>query len=413
MAARCHRGEEKEHTLMHTTASSDAPGRDALLARAAALRPLLERNADRTDTLRRLADENVEALRREGLCRLMVPGRFGGYQTSVRTYIEVIAELGRGCGSTAWVASLINVCAWLAALFPEQAQRDVWGPDPDAWTAGSLAPNGLATPVDGGWRVTGRWPWASGCLHAQWVACGIHMTNEKGEMTNLGLSLMPIGDVRIEDTWFMAGMKGTGSNTIVASDAFVPEHRFLPYPQAFAGRYRTEFTDEAVYRVAFVPVTVLILAGSQLGVARAALDHVMAKAPTRGITHTNFQTQRESAGFQMLVAEASMKIDTATLHALRAADDLDAAAAEGRQLDLTARARVRIDTALVAKYCREAVELLVQAHGTSSMADSNRLQRLWRDVHVASHHAITEWQVNLEIYGKALLGVEPNISHLI
>jgi alkylation response protein AidB-like acyl-CoA dehydrogenase len=325
----------------------------------------------------------------------------------------VIAEIGRGCGSTAWVASLINVCAWLAALFPERAQRDVWGPNADAWAAGSLAPNGEAIPVDGGWRVSGRWPWASGCLHAQWVACGIHMTNEEGEMANLGLSLMPIGDVRIDDTWFMAGMKGTGSNTIVAKDVFVPEHRFLPYPQAFAGTYRTEFTDEAVYRVAFVPVTVLILAGSQLGVARAALEQVIAKAPTRGITHTNFHTQRESAGFQMLVADAAMKIDTATLHALRAADDLDVAASDGRQLDLAARARVRTDTALVAKYCRDAVELLVQAHGTSSMADANPLQRLWRDVHVASHHAITEWQVNLEIYGKALLGVEPNISHLI
>src|SRR5678816_4696957 len=99
------------------------------------------------------------------------------------------------------------------------------------------------------------------------------MENEKGEMTNLGLSLIPIDEVTIEDTWFMVGMKGTGSNTIVAKDVFVPEHRFLPYPQAFAGTYRTEFKDEVIYRVDLVPVTVLILAGSQLGVARAALDH--------------------------------------------------------------------------------------------------------------------------------------------
>jgi alkylation response protein AidB-like acyl-CoA dehydrogenase len=208
-------------------------------------------------------------------------------------------------------------------------------------------------------------------------------------------------------------MKGTGSNTIVTEDVFVPEHRFLPYPPAFAGHYRTEHLDEVVYRAALVPVTVLILAGSQLGVARAALDHVVAKAGTRGITHTTFPTQSQSAGFQMLVAEAAMQVDTAYLHAFRAADDLDRAAGEGRHPDLKARARVRMDTALAAKYCREAVELLVQAHGTSSLADSNRLQRLWRDVHVASHHAITEWQVNLEVYGKALLGVEPNITHLI
>lgn len=386
---------------------------DTLIDRAASIRPLLERNAELTDSLRRLPDEVVAALRQTGLCRLMVPRRLGGYETSIRTYITVMAELGRGCGSTAWVASLINVCAWLAALFPERAQRDVWGSDPDAWIAGSLAPSGVATPVEGGWRVTGRWPWASGSLHAQWVACGIHMNDATGQMSNLGLSLMPANEVTIEDTWFMAGMKGTGSNTITATDVFVPEHRFLPYPAAFSGVYRTEHTDEATYRAAFVPVTILILIGAQLGVARAALELAIGRAGTRGITHTTFGRQSESAGFQILVADAAIKIDTAWLHAMRAADDLDRDAVADRHPDLTARARMRLDAALAAKYCREAIELLVQAHGTSSLADSNRMQRLWRDAHVASHHAITEWQVNLEIYGKALLGVEPNISHLI
>ena len=398
---------------MSETVLVDTVGRDALIARAREIRPLLEKHASQTDSLRRLPDEVVRALRDSGLCRLMVPKRHGGYQTSVRTYIEVMAEVGRGCGSTAWVASLVNVCEWLAGLFPDRAQQEVWGANRDAWIAGSLAPNGLAVPVDGGWRVSGKWPWASGSLHAQWVACGIHMENERGEMTNLGLSLLPIADVTVEDTWFMAGMKGTGSNTILATDAFVPEHRFLPYPPAFQGQYRTEHVDEPVYRVALVPVTVLILAGSQLGAASAALEFVVSKSKTRGITHTTFQRQAESSGFQMLVAEAAMKIDTAYLHALRAADDLDRAAGAGRHPDLTERARVRIDTALAAKYAREAVELLVQAHGTSSLADHNPLQRLWRDVHVASHHAITEWQVNLEVYGRALLGVEPNITHLI
>jgi len=387
--------------------------KSALVERAAAIRPILERNAETTDLRRRLADENVQALKDAGLCRLMVPARLGGHQTSVRTYIDVMAELGRGCGSTSWVASLINVCAWLASLFPERAQADIWASDPDAWIAGSLAPNGETVAVDGGWRVSGRWPWASGSMHAQWAACGIHMKNERGEMTNLGLSLMPIEDLTVEDTWFMAGMKGTGSNTIVAKDVFVPEHRFLPYPQAFGGDYRTEHTDEVVYRAAFVPITVLILAPSQLGVAQSALEHAIARSTSRGITHTNFTRQADSAGFQMQIAEAAMKIDTAFLHARRAADDLDRYAQDNRLMDVTTRARVRMDTALAAKYCRDAVEILVAAHGTSSLADSNRMQRLWRDVHTASHHAITEWQVNLEVYGKALLGVEPNITHLI
>jgi alkylation response protein AidB-like acyl-CoA dehydrogenase len=395
------------------TTSGPVPSMSELIERAASVRPLLELNADETNRLRRLPDAVVQSLKETGLCRLMVPKRFGGYETDMRTYIAVMAELGRGCGSTAWVASLINVCAWLAALFPEHAQQDVWGGGPESWASGSLAPHGEAKAVEGGWRVNGKWPWASGCLHAQWAACGIHMKNDRGEMANLGLSLMPISDLTIDDTWFMAGMKGTGSNTIIAKDVFVPEHRFLPYPPAFGGHYRTEHTDELVYRSAFVPVTVLILIGSQLGIARAALDLVTAKASTRGVTHTDYRKQTDSIGFQIQLAEAAMKIETGWLHAFRAADDIDAAARTGTYPDLTARARMRTDTAMTAKCCREAVDQLVSAHGTTSLADWNRMQRLWRDVHVASHHAITEWQVNLEIYGKALLGIEPNITPLI
>jgi len=393
--------------------SPGVPEASEFIERAVRIRPLLNRNADETDRLRRLPDANVQALHETGLCRLMMPRRLGGFEADVRTYIAVMAELGRGCGSTAWTASLLNICAWLAALFPERAQREVWGSSVETWVAGSLAPRGDARPADGGWLVSGRWPWASGCLHAQWAACGIMMKNEKGEMANLGLSLMPMPNLTIEDTWYMAGMKGTGSNTIVATDVFVPEHRFLPYSGAFQGSYRTEHTDETLYRTAFVPFTILILIGSQLGVAKAALDYVIENASARGVTHTNFSKQADSTGFQIQVAEAAMKIETAYLHAFRAADDLDDAARTGRHPDLAARARTRADTALVAKYCREAVDLLVSAHGTSSLADSNRLQRLWRDINVASHHAITEWQVNLEIYGKALLGVEPNITPLI
>jgi alkylation response protein AidB-like acyl-CoA dehydrogenase len=389
-----------------------SPDLDVLLTRARALRPLLEGRAAETDTLRRLPPDVVEALRESGLCRLFEPKRFGGYETSVRTYLEVVAEVGRGCGSTAWVASLINVCAWLASLFPDRAQQDVWGTNPDAWIAGSLNPIGATTPVDGGWRVSGRWPWASGCLHAQWAACGINMKNGEGQIVNAGLSLLPMSELTVDDTWQMAGMRGTGSNTIVADNAFVPAHRFLPYPSALGGTYATEHTDEVLYRVAFVPVTILILVSSQLGVARAALDYVIAKAGARGITHTRFSKQYESTGFQILVAEAAARIETAHLHAFRCADDLDRFARSGSYPDVTARARMRLDVSLAAKQCREAVDMLISAHGTSSLADASPMQRLWRDNHVASHHAITEWQVNLEIYGKALLGQE-NITHLI
>src|SRR5215510_12832872 len=137
------------------TNETGVPDRAELIERAARMRPLLQANAEETDRLRRLADANVQALRESGLCRLMVPRRLGGYETDIHTYIAVMAELGRGCGSTAWTASLLNVCAWLAALFPDRAQREVWNSNAETWIAGSLAPRGEALPVDGGWRVTG------------------------------------------------------------------------------------------------------------------------------------------------------------------------------------------------------------------------------------------------------------------
>jgi alkylation response protein AidB-like acyl-CoA dehydrogenase len=208
-------------------------------------------------------------------------------------------------------------------------------------------------------------------------------------------------------------MRGTGSNTLVADGVVVPEHRFLSYPRAFQGEIGSEHTDEALYRSAFVPVTILILVGPQLGLASAALELVLEQAPRRRITHTHFEQQSASTGFQMQLAEAAIGIDSAYLHAFRAADDVDRAAAAGELLDLVARARVRMDSALAARLCQDAVDLLVSAHGASSFADANTLQRIWRDVHVASRHAITGWAVNLEVYGKALLGVKPNITELI
>ncbi len=344
----------------------------------------------------------------------MVPKRFGGYETDFRTMLTIIEELGKGCGSTAWAMSLINICAWLTGLYPERTQQEVWGSNPDdGWAAGSLQPNGQARRVDSGYVVSGRWPWSSGCLHAQWGVVGTLIVDGAGEVSDLGIVLMPIEEMTIEDTWFVAGMRGTGSNTLGADDVFVPEHRFLSYLRAFKGDYGSEHKNEALYRSAFVPVTILILVAPQLGLASAALELVIDKAPQRKVTHTHFEKQSESTGFQMQLAEAAIKIDSAHLHAFRAADDVDRAAGRGELLDLVSRARIRMDSAMVAQLCQDAVDLLVSAHGASSFADTNALQRIWRDVHVASRHAITGWAVNLEVYGKALLGVEPNITELI
>jgi len=173
--------------------------REDLVARAAKLVPLLAENAARSETDRRVVEENITALDEAGLLSIMRPKRFGGLETDFRTKLEVSRELARGCGSTAWVTSLMNVCAWFVGLWPEQAQLDVWGDDPSSRVAGVLAPTSTATRVDGGFRISGRWSYASGSAHAQWALVGVPLVDSDGGFVDQGVVLVPMNEVTIED----------------------------------------------------------------------------------------------------------------------------------------------------------------------------------------------------------------------
>jgi len=388
---------------------------DELVRRATELQPLLARNAAQAEADRRIPEENIEAIREAGLFKLMIPKRLGGHETTIRTKLDVTAALGEACGSTAWVVALTNVCAWFTGLFCDRAQQDVFGADPDARVAGVLVPSPDVEEVDGGFIVSGRWPWASGSLHATWGLGGVMLKGPDGAPRDVGTVIIPMEDLTIEDTWFVAGMKGTGSNTMVADRVFVPEHRYASVAQGIAGRYRTEHTDEALYHSALIPVLALILVGPVVGLGRAALKIAMEKAPKRAVSYTRLATQRESTGFQMKLAEAAMTLDDGILHVHRAADDIDAFAARHEFMDYVNRARVRADTGWASKRIREAISLVLDAHGASGFADASPMQRIWRDANTAGRHAIVNGLVNEELYGKALLGygVEDQITDLI
>jgi alkylation response protein AidB-like acyl-CoA dehydrogenase len=387
--------------------------RKELVGRAAKLVPLLAENAEQTESDRRVVEENIAALDEAGLLSIMRPKRFGGLETDFRTKLEVSRELARGCGSTSWVTSLMNVCSWFVGLYAEQAQIDVWGDVRSNRVAGVLAPTATATAIDGGWRVTGRWSWASGSAHAQWALVGVPVLDEHGAFADHGVVLIPMDEVTIEDTWFVAGMCGTASNTIVADDVFVPSHRYLSVVDAIQGRNQAPFANEALYQSAFIPVAALILAGPQLGLAQAALDLVVEKASKRAVSYTFYETQVASPSFQLAVAKAASLSDSAHLHAYRAAAEIDEAAHAGIYPDYDARAKARMDTGASVAFAREAIRILVSAHGASSFADSSPLQRIWRDSEVASRHAVVSPEISAEVYGKALLGVRGDVTALV
>ena len=389
------------------------PAADELIARAAALRPLLERNAPQGDADRRIPEETIDALAEAGLFKITVPRRFGGYEVDIRTKIEVSAAVAEGDGATGWIVALVNVCHWLAGLLRDQAQQDIFGADPDARVCGVLAPSPTTRRVDGGLVVSGRWPWASGSLHATWCLVGALDRDADGAIAGPVLAFAPMSELTVEDTWFVAGMKGTGSNTLVAEEVFVPDHRLLPMVPAIGNEYPTEHVDEVLYRSSFIPVLAIILVGPLLGLARAARDLVIAKAPSRAISLTSFKHQTDSVAFQVEVARAAMMADTAYLHAMRSADVIDDAARRGEKLDYVTRARVRADTGWAGEMARLAIDRFVSAHGASSFADANPMQRIWRDANTAGRHAVVNPSVNLEVYGKALLGVDNDVTDLV
>jgi 3-hydroxy-9,10-secoandrosta-1,3,5(10)-triene-9,17-dione monooxygenase len=286
--------------------------------------------------------------------------------------------------------------------------------DPDARLCGVVAPSSTARAVDGGLVVTGRWGFASACLHSQWALLGVPVVDASGQQIDQGLALIPMSDLTIEDTWYVAGMRGTGSNTLVAEDVFVPSHRILSVTRAIVGEYGTEHTDEPVYRSAFVPVLSLVLVGPLLGLAKGALDDVKASlAKGKGISYTFYEKAIDSGSTQINVAEAASLVDTAELHTFRAADDIDRAARSGQYMDPLSRARVRMDVGVVARRTREAMDLLLSVHGAGSFAEANRLQIKWRDLETGSRHAVVNPSIAGEAYGRALLGVEEQVTPLI
>jgi 3-hydroxy-9,10-secoandrosta-1,3,5(10)-triene-9,17-dione monooxygenase len=384
-----------------------------LVGRAAALRPLLAASAALTDRERWVPAQNIDALADAGLLSLMQPARYGGLQTDFRTLLEVGREVGRACGSSAWLTSLLNANAWFVGLFPALAQDDVWADSPGARVAGVVTPSGTARVVTGGYRVSGRWASASGCGHADWAVLGVTRSDAAGTTDAVGIVLVPMSQLTIEDTWFVAGMRGTASNTLVGNELFVPEHRFHSTLDAIEGRYATPFSDETLYRAPFVPVAALVLTGPQLGLAAAAVDLLVEKAPLRGLTLTSYASQAEAPTTQLAAANAASLADSAQLHAYRAAADIDEAACAGVFPDYDARARMRMDAGMAAVHARAAVRIVCSAQGASSFSESNPLQRIWRDIETGSRHAALNPEVAADIYGKSLFGIRGSVSVLV
>jgi alkylation response protein AidB-like acyl-CoA dehydrogenase len=369
--------------------------------------PLLRRNALETERERRVAAENIAALAEAGIFRITLPRRFGGYECSVATQVDVLAEVARGCGSTSWVAAVYSVGTWIAALLADEAQEEIFAtPDVRISVVGG-SPTALARRVDGGFRFTGRWPFSTGCLDAHWASLGAAVDGESVQELRQVIGLVPYTELEIHDDWFVTGLTGTGSCTVSGEDVFVPDERILVMSEVNEGRIPSKLNASLpLYRAPFTPLIIANSAGTPLGLGRAALEAFRDRLPGRGITFTSYTDQSEAPVTHLRLAEASMLVDSAAFHARRCAETVDAKAVADDSYTLEERARVRMDLAWTTHLARSAARILREASGATSIHEQVPIQRIWRDVEALALHGLLNLQTNLELYGRILCGLE-------
>ncbi len=375
----------------------------SLIQRAAALVPMLRTNALAAEAARRVPEASFEALSEAGIFRMMAPKRYGGDEADFQTQCDVLSEIGRGCPSTSWVATIFSAMGWLVGVFPDEAQEEVFeGRDPRI--SGVFSPTGTAVPKGGGFVVNGRWPFNTGCHGARWTVLNAVLGEGVGLPTCV---LVKSRELKVLDDWHASGMAATGSNTIVAENVFVPAHRSLPLPDMIEARYPPRHNASSPYfNYPTAAVLTVNAGGTPLGIARGALETFVERLPGRGITYTTYTNKSEAPVTHLQLGEASLKIESADAHVRRAAALLDGHSSGPMSLEsrVKARAHIAYATGLV----REAVDTLFLASGASSIQTQTPIQRFQRDIQALANHAILHAQTGIELYGRVLCGLPPN-----
>ncbi|MEV1292726.1 acyl-CoA dehydrogenase family protein [Pseudonocardia sp. NPDC049635] len=368
--------------------------------------PLLRANASLAEQQRSVPQENIDALEAAGVFRISTPRHHGGLELDLTAQVRILAAVARGCGSTAWVCSLHSVASYFLGLFDDRAQDAVFT-SPDVRSASIFSPGGVLTPVEGGYRLTGRWPFNTGCRSAQWDTLAARLDDPAGGPPQMLLCLVSMSDLTIEDDWHPSGLAGTGSNATVAKDVFVPSHWVLPLMGALTGTNLSAKTaGSPLYRAAFFPFVLVNSTGAPVGMAEGALDTFLERLPGRKITYTNW-VQSEAQVTHIGVADAAVNIRAAKVLSHDLATRIGDAAREGRDLDVAERAAMRAEAAHVVRLSRLAIEQLNSMSGASSIQSDVPIQRIFRDIEALTLHAALALNTNLEVHGRVLVGLDP------
>jgi alkylation response protein AidB-like acyl-CoA dehydrogenase len=352
------------------------------------------------EEMRRLPREVVDKLIEAGVFRMWIPQAYNGAEVSMLDGLATIENIAYHDGSTGWCAMIGATTSMLAAFLPEPFADQIYGANPRVVTGGFAMPAGRARRVDGGLRVSGRWSWGSGIQHCQWIGGGCLIAEEKRAV----FALFAAEQVKILDTWFTLGLRGTGSTDYETTDAFVPEGRWVALgidPPRVPG---------ALYRFPFWGALALGVTAVSLGLARRAIDELKTIALTKKPAGSN-RTLAERPLVQAQVAEAEAAVFSSQAFLQQTVNDAWQAADAGRELTTEQRRLLRLAATNATLQSARAVDLMYHAAGGSAVFTDGALQRVLRDMHVATQHAMVSPRL-YELVGRLSLGLETDTTLL-
>jgi 3-hydroxy-9,10-secoandrosta-1,3,5(10)-triene-9,17-dione monooxygenase len=381
---------------------------EEFLGRVRGLLPALRERAPRGEELRHLPPETFGDFQEQGLFRAMQPKRYGGFELDPDIFYQAVAEIGAVCGSSGWIFGVVGVHNWHLALFPPQAQADVWGADTSVQLSTSLAPTGTVERAPGGFRLSGRWSFSSGCDFCQWaVLGGIVPAREPGAPPDARTFLLPRGDYAIDDNWHVMGLCGTGSKDIVVEGAFVPEYRTHSYLDAFhLTNPGTAVNDAPLYRLPFGLLFAYALSAAAIGVAIGAFA-AFREQQHRRVNLRDGGRVAEDPFAQLRLAESAAETGAAHDRMLANFAEMMRLARAGAEIPLVLRARVRWDAGKAVDWSVSAVDRLMMASGGRGIFLSNPIQRAWRDIHAMQAHAGTNLERAAAVFGRSEFGLPP------
>ena len=375
-----------------------------LVARARAMVPALRERAREAEEIRQLPQATIQDAADAGFFQVYVPKRYGGHEIDFRYGPQITRELARGCLSTAWVISFLNQHNWQLALFPDSAQQRVWAERPYMLAPTNIVPGGTATPVDGGYRVSGNWPWSSGVMHSNWFVATTVVPAD-GAVQDERYLLMPIEQTTIVDVWEVSGLAATGSNTVIVEDVFVTEEMQVSVAAMLDGT-APGFAVNAnpLWRV---PMVLLLdfnsLIAVSVGAAEGALEIFIEETKTKQISYGG-GAAIDSSAMQMRVGRAQLQVTSVRNLFDATLAKIDDRTRAGEPLSEFERVEMVALGTHIIHNARWIVDEICAAAGSSINFLTHPLQRMRRDINVLASHGLVNFDRGIEAYGKVLLG---------